>query len=280
MKPTSLIRLLLAATLPLVITSCSNSGRVMLSPVPVAQSSYHMQPSQSDSFQHANYLSLSGSFSAIGRDIEDNSQLVQFKFHHAGKAGRFQYFAGIQANAGAYNFNENGSPWIDSLGNRYPNRRSNFVFSGALSGGFGYTIPVSSNFEWRVIGVEGNVGLESGRYFNYRKSVPDSAVNYVDRHRLQGLYFATTEMVFRRRRSGTKVGYQFAVGTNFRRVPYSDSYYDPYDPNYGYGYNNWSPAVVVRNTLHVNKDPMGFYFQIYGGRHLLALNTGLTFRIP
>ncbi|MFT4023987.1 MAG: hypothetical protein QM664_09425 [Flavihumibacter sp.] len=243
----------------------------------MAQSSYHLQPTQSDSFNHANYLSLSGSFSAIGRDLEDNTQIAQFKYHHAGKAGQFQYFAGLQLNAGAYNFDRYGEPAVDAQGNKFPQRRSNFVFSGAVSAGASFVLPIAANFDWRVVGVEGNWGIESGRYYQYRKAVPDSLVAYVDRRRLQDMYFLTTELVFRRRRSGMKFGYQFAVGSNFTRIPYSDSYY--YSGSNNYYDDGKVNNVIVRNTLHFNRDPVGYYFQVYGGRYLATFNTGITYRL-
>ncbi len=279
MRTQSLFRLLPTVSVVFLLSACSGGGRIAISPLPIAQSTYHVQPSQSDTFTHANYISLSGSFNAIGRDLGDNAQLAQFKYHHAGKAGQFQYFGGVQVNAGAYNFDRYDDPYIDPGAYPYPTRRSNFVFSGALSAGAAFVLPVAPTFDWRIIGVEGNMGLESGRYYQYRKSVPDSAIQYVDRRRLQDMYFLTTEMVFRRRRSGAKFGYQFGVGTNFRQVPYADNYYWSSGGS-GYYDDGNTTHVIVRNTFHFAKDPMAFYFQVYGGRYLLALNTGLTYRIP
>ncbi len=262
-----------ALLLMILLNSCAESGKILMSPVPYAQSSYHIQPTQSDSIQSANYLSLAGSFNALGNNLEDNAQLVQFKFHHAGKAGRFQYFGGLQLNAGAYNFNENPG-YYDSGWVNYPARRSNFVWAGALSGGMTYALPVSSNFEWRILGLEGSLGLEGGRYVNFRKDTPDNLFEYVDRDQLQPMVFLSTEMVFRRKKSGTKIGYQFAVGTNFKQMPY-DYYYS--------GSSQWNTEMsipaVVRNTLHITKDPISFHFQIFGSRYLLGLNTGITYRL-
>lgn len=280
MKTASTPQYLALASIALCLAACSGSGRVAISPLPTIQSNYHIQPSQSDTFQHANYISFSGSFSAMGEDLADNVQMGQFKFHHAGRAGQFQYYGGLQLNAGAYNFDAYGEPVFDAQGNQYPKRRSNFVFSGAIAAGANFAIPVAANFDWRVIGLEGSWGMESGRYYDYRKTVPDTLMAYVDRRRLQDMYFLTTEMVFRRRRSGAKFGYQFAVGTNFNRVPYNDSYYFPGSSNNNYNDDGKSTQIIVRNTIHINRDPVGFYFQIYGARYLAAFNTGITYRLP
>lgn len=234
-----------------------------MSPLHAAQSVYHVQPTQGDSNRSATYIGLAGSFNAIGEAVDDNAQLGQFKLHHAGKLGRFQYFGGVQLNAGAYNLSSN---YIDSL---IRGSRSRFVWSAAVSGGMGYTIPVTPRFDWRIIGIEGNVGVEGGRYKDFRKSVPDSTYQYVDRSSVPRMFFATTEMVFTRRRTGTKIGYQFAIGSNFRTLPseYDDYYYYDYTP------------LIIRNTLQITKDPISFHFQINAARYLLGLGTGITYRL-
>ncbi|GAO44559.1 hypothetical protein [Flavihumibacter petaseus] len=257
----------------ILLGSCTGSNKLLMSSIPYAQSSYHVQPTLSDSISHANYVSLAGSFNAIGRDLEDNSQLAQFKFHHAGTAGRFQYYGGLQLNAGAYNITD--GLYEDSTFSEYPYRRSNFVFAGAVSFGAYYTLPVSKSFEWRILGVDGSVGYEGGKYVQYRKGLPNHLLGYVDKENFQQVYYLSTEMVFKKRRSGFKLGYQFSVGTTFRELPY-DEYYNGSSSAV---LNGYSTPAIVRNTLHLGNDPMYFYFQVYGSRYLLGFGTGITYRI-
>lgn len=277
MRTQSLFRLLPAVSIAFVLTACTTTGRIAISPLPVAQSTYHVQPSQSDSFNHANYISLSGSFSAIGDNTEDVARIVQAKYHHAGKAGRFQYFGGAQLNAGSYKFNFAGNPLYNDNTNFYPRHQSNFVFSAAAAAGMCYVIPFNERFDWRVLGVEGNWGVESGDYYQYRKSVPDSFVTYVDRRQVQDMYFVSSEIVVRRRRSNAKIGYQIAVGSNFKKVPPSDAGIFPIIDYAGYPdkVNN----IIIRNSLHFSKDPVSVYFQLYRGHHQVTFNTGITCRL-
>ncbi|GAO44558.1 hypothetical protein FPE01S_03_05960 [Flavihumibacter petaseus NBRC 106054] len=244
-----------------------------MSPLPFTQSTYQVQPTQNDSVRSANYLSVAGSINGVGdNDDFDMALLGQIKFHHAGKAGRFQYFGGAQVNLGSYNSSD--KVLITDTAMHYPQKDLYFVCSGAVTAGFSYVIPVHPNFDWRIIGLEGTIGYEGGQYVKYRKALPGDYYEYIDRQNLQQLYFLTTELVFRKKKNGSKIAYQLAVGTHFKQLP-TDEY--DYDGNI-YNFHTTVPAVV-RNTVAFVGDPISFHLQFTGSRYFAGIGAGLTYQL-
>jgi hypothetical protein len=248
---------------PLFFLAGCASTSIYQSPYTYTQNSYHVLPVSTDTKVTTNYFSINHNLALINTDA-DFVSLMQVKWHQALKLGTsVQAYYGANFNAGLY-FRSGGSYYIEQP---ELNQKDMFTAAAGATGGLVFTAPFSDRFEWRVVGIEGSVSKEFGRYMDFRNKSPDSLYYYSDKNSTPSTLGGFTELVFKARNGRLRFGYQFAAGSALHRI---DSYYNPYD--------DFTP-YYINNTFQFTADRYTGYFQIRTGTYYGGVQVGFTTRL-
>ena len=239
-----------------------------LSPFQANTNFYHAIPSKSDSVKSASYVSGAFTAGAANDYLEDDVFSFHGYFHRSHTFNKLQAYYGINASVGSYDVDEN------SFYNSYPsdpvNYRTGHKFFGGLgmSGGINLVVPMGARHEWRVIGLQSSLQKEYGNYLQFRKQVPDSAVNGIHRNNVFATAGLTTEFVFNLRNKST-LGYKLSVGSALQSI---DRYYSDYNDYY----ETFVP-VYVSNTFRFSRNHVTGFAQVNLGTYAANFQMGFNY---
>lgn len=161
-----------------------------LSPLNSNSNYYKPIPLHSDSLKTATYAS--GSFLGGGSNFgwKDGVTAFQGNIHRSNNFGKFQAFYGAGFTLGKYGVKQKIiTKYQNDTGGTYYNRYDTILnipaagkFFGAVgfSGGINYVVPFKDGGEWRI-GIETAINKEFGNYLSFRKTLPDSLLNIVEK---------------------------------------------------------------------------------------------------
>jgi len=237
---------------------------------------YHAMPVGSDSIKAATYVHGVLSIGSMNDDLRDNVYTFQTGVHRAHVLNQFRFNYGAALVLGSYNvkpyynYNSYYNNYIDSA------VRAGNKFFGAYGvfGGVSAAIPLNRNSgrgEWRYLGVEANLYNEFGEYYTFRKQLPDSSADEIDRKRYFGSVGLTSEIIFKGR-SQNKFGIKVGFGSYLRRLSYTNDNVNNY---YHQGNDLW----YFSNTYHFTLRKSTTYFQFNIATHAAHFQLGLNYRL-
>ncbi len=231
-------------------------------------------PVQSDSLKSATYAD--GAFTIGGLNDQWRDQVYSFQLdvHQAHVLDNVRIYYGASASLGSYNvkpygyFNNNQYTADSAL-----NDRSGHKTFGAFgaNAGISFTAPMGKKGEWRYVGLEGSLYNELGDYYSFRKNLPDSVADVIDKKKYFGSLGISTELVFKGR-SNRKFGIKFAGGTYLRRLYYNFNYTGNQQAQY-------SDLIYFSNTYHFTSDKVTTYFQINIATQAGHFRVGMNYRL-
>ena len=184
--------------------------------------------------------------------------------YRAHNFGRFQGFYGISGSWGSYkvdsihNSRDSRNRYVastvnDSLINKAAGRKS----WGSIGGfaGINFVIPFRKGGEWRMLGAEMSWTHELGSYYDFRRKLPDTAANLIDRSRNFLTLALSTELVGSLKNGS--ISYKLAGGGSFRKMPgYA---HDGTPMDYTSGFMSQTLAVTVNRVTLFSEWKIGSY---------------------
>lgn len=238
-----------------------------------ATTPYRAMPLRSDSVRSAFYAGISYTGGESNVYFSDNNNAFTATAHGAWNLGPIQAFAGTDLSAGNYRIK-----LIDSIlffpPNPFPNRAAVNSQQGrkgygawGLHLGVNAVIPFPTGGEWRVVGVEYYRSQDWGGYAQFRKNLPDSAVNVLQRSNVYQTLSLTTEVAFKLKE--VNFGYKAAMGAKIGKL-------ERFDEN-GRAGTIW-PGNLSQ-TVQVTKQRFTGYLQFNTGYRAYSFMLGSQFRL-
>lgn len=245
----------------MLITSCVTKSYFQ-SPLSANTNSYRAIPLKSDSMKAATYLSAT--FTNGGAN-EQRDGLIGFigSLHRGHQLGAFQGYYGVTGMAGNYRIDKasikSSDPAMKALAD------NKFFGAYGVVGGINVVLPFSSGSEWRIIGTELSWQKEFGAYKNFRKQLPDSLADIIERHSGYFTFGFATDLVVRLWRNGS-IGYKIGFVSSSRTLR-NKSNTDSVKPGY------------FSQTLHLSKQKYTGFLQLNFGTYAMSMQLGLNYRL-
>lgn len=226
----------------------------------------------SDSAKVANYASailMGGGQNYFWRD---GVASFQGSFYQARNFGHFQAFYGAGVSLGSYHAKEyyitNQGFYrfvpIDTL--IHINGNSKFFGGYGLNGGINYVVPSKNGkFEWRI-GLEISIQHEFGDYLSFRKTLPDTAVDVVEKSNWTKTIGGYSDFNWKSR-NGFIFGCKFALGGSF----VSHATY--------IGNQSQASPSYFSSTFHFTQNPITYFLQFNIGSYAANFQVGANFKL-
>lgn len=260
-----------------LFTSCARYAYYQ-SPLHTNTHSYKTIPLKSENKPAATYASVAVTTGGTNEKLKDGYIGVLGSGYRAHNFGSFQAFYGISGSWGNYKVdsffrhrdNPGGNRYVantvnDSLINREAGRKS----WGSVGGYAGINLVKSfqSGGEWRVLGAEMSWTHELGNYFDFRRKLPDTAANLIDRSRHFLTFAVSTEFIGKI--DEVSLSYKIACGGSLRKMPGYDKQGKPT--------NYTSDFLCQTLTLTFNRTTIFGQWNI--GTYAMGLHIGANMRI-
>jgi hypothetical protein len=240
-----------------------------LSPKHATSNHYKTIPLVSDSFRAASYVSATVNAGGANHRLLDGNAALLLNFHQGRTWRHLQVSYGAGVTAGLYDiapiiFPGNGvnAEWIN------PRSGTNFYGNYGAHGGVNYVYPWASGGEWRILGIEATVQQEFGAYQRFRKDLPVSGANIIERSNLYGGFTVYSDIIGRFS-DGSTIGYKMAFSQSFRKLSGMLSNLDQVE-----GYPKY-----MSHTVHITLDAWTGYGQLNSGSDATNVQLGMVRRI-
>jgi hypothetical protein len=255
------------------VSSCASYAYYQ-SPLHTNTSTYKAIPLERDSIRSAIYASASISAGGANDKLRDGNASFNLSVHRSHNLGNFQALYGISGAAGSYNvdsvYNFGGffgapNQFVDPESiNPHVGRK----FYGTV-GGFGaanLVFPTEWG-EWRILGAEAAWSREYGSYLRFRKALPDSSANLIERRSDLLTLALSTDFVFKTHNGS--IGMKFLMGRSLRNI----RLYLP----------DGTPSVAspgwLSGTIHWQQRRYSAYSQLNAGFHAFSFLIGGSYRL-
>lgn len=267
-----IILLLLASSSIFFCSSCLHKT-YFFSPLQANTSSYQAMPVRSDSLKSAIYADGSFSAGGLNQGWRDGVYAFRASMHRSHVIENFRLYYGASIILGEYNVKPNDYLYYNAGSYNSIVGTKSFGAYG-FNAGFSFTVPLGRKGEWRFLGVEGSLFKEFGDYYNFRKSLPDSAANIIERNQHLGSLGINTELIFKGR-SNNKFGIKFAGGSYLHYLTSrgDGSYYNTRYPD------QRIDLVYFSNTYHFTVNKVTAFFQLNIGTQAGHFQAGINYRL-
>lgn len=251
----------------LLLNSCTQYAYYQ-SPFQTNTASYKTMPLYSDSIRSAIYAHATFTTGGANYQYHDgvNGGIASIYRSHTSK--HLQAFYGLTGILGSYKVNTyHGDPHNKNLDTVAINNSAggNFFGGWGATGGISYNLPFDKH-EWRI-GAELSWQQEFGRYLNFRRSLPDTAVNLISPQKNYTTVALTSDLVFKVAHGS--VGWKMALVGLTRQLQAYDKERVPY---------KIGPAYMSQ-TLHVTWDQFTGFTQLNFGTYTMSFQLGLNYRL-
>jgi len=264
-------RILLSALLScLFFTSCVQRTYYQ-SPLVGSVPVFRTMPVASDSVKAATYVNGTIALGGMNQHLRDDFFSFHSGLYRSHVTGNVRVNYGAAVSLGTYH--------VDAYGILYPDTASRVKqpgtkFFGAYGGyaGISAATPMGRRGEWRYIGLEGTLFNEWGDYYRFRKELPDSSANSIDKRKWLGSLGLSTELVFKRR-SGNKFGMKFIFGSYLRSLSYNN-----YNGN-SYDNRSHDNLLYFSAVYHATVRRSTGFVQLNIATHATNVQLGLNYRL-
>jgi hypothetical protein len=263
-------KLLLACLPCLLLGGCFSRNAYYQNPLHTNSSSYKAIPLTSEKINAVTYASGAITTGAANEHIRDGFTAIMGSVHRSHNLGHFQAYYGLNGAWGRYRIGTmSGTLDARFLDDSLINSRSGAKVFGALGavGGFNVVVPFRYGGEWRVLGTEVSWNHEFGQYLQFRKQLPDSAANLIDRNQQSLSISFSTEILMPVGKD--LVGCKTAVVFNPHRI----NGHNQMGSSTKYSSAYWS------NTLHLTMRQVTIFGQLNIGSYAVGLQLGTNVRI-
>lgn len=260
--------------IPLFVSSCKEYAYFQ-SPMLTNTSGYKTIPLKSQQQPSATYASGAISYGDANDNGRDRVRCFNGAVHRSHNMGAFQAFYGVTGTLGEYTIRPVRLTEWNSFSNLNLNdslinaqQGGKFFGSYGLTGGVNLVLPLSHGGEWRVVGAEFSWNQEFGKYFDFRKQLPDTAANLIDKRRAFFTLGISTDILIPVARKGS-FGLKIAQVYSLRNLKGYDDQKKPitHTPQYFSG------------TLHLTINRVTGFYQVNIGSYATGMQFGTAVRI-
>jgi len=252
----------------------------LLSPQNNTALPYHAIPMKGDSAGGATYVSGVFTIGSANARLTDGVFSFQGNIHRSNNLGPIQIYYGANLTFGSYLaadfYNFSHSPDFypgtgDSL-NHTPTASHSFGSYGLMAGidlvKTHTHLRKNTYSEWRILGMETSLQNEFGNYADYRKNLPDSAMNIIYRKHSYAYLGLYTEWLWTSRNK-IEYGIKLSAGTDLTQTGNYSNYY---------AYSIF-PLYTFSLAYHVRKDRFLGFFQTNVSNYAANLQMGISYRL-
>ena len=243
-----------------------------LSPYDINAGEYQAVPLKSDSIKSALYSNFSVAAGGSNDQWRDNVYLFRGSLHRSNNFGHFNAYYGTGLSLGSYNLSDydrilySGYRGFNADTILQLPKKNYFTGAYGLNAGIHYVLPYKrSKGEFRI-GLETSLQREFGSYLQFRKSLPDSAIDILATDRLTKQLGLSLETI-KRTSKGTAVGYKMSFGWSF---PSANQYL---------GDSSSLTPIYFNNILSISKGRITGFCQFNLGVHAGSFQTGMQYMI-
>jgi hypothetical protein len=245
------------------------------SPMDINSNYYHPIPLRSDSVRSAFYTNFVFSGGGSNKDMRDGIYAFHGGLHRSQNLGIVAVYYGAGLALGSY-----------SVGNYYRIDYSNVLFGplhadtvshipghnyffGAygFNGGVAIVLPSPMGFGEFRIGFETAIQNEFGDYLQFRKSLPDSAIDILATNHWTKTVGGFMEFLTKGRRNGITFGYKISAGGSI------------ISPDTYQGDERSRGPFYFSNTFHLSRGHITGFFQFNFGNYTNTVQTGFNYRL-
>lgn len=269
----------IVGVMALCLTSCIPPA-YYLSPFNTNSNYYHTIPLKSDSLKAATYANATLLGGGANYHYKDAVSAFQGSIYRSNNFGRFQAYYGAGITLGTYSLQQNDiytyhynpSPAIfprfpiqDSVPVYFIPAASKFFGAYGFNGGIDYVIPLKHGGEWRI-GIETSLNNEIGDYLSFRKSLPDSLIDIVEKSNWTKTLGGYSDIIFKIDNT-ISFGYKIALGS---AVISRSSYLG--------NQNNITPTYFSQ-TFHLTDKKLTGFLQFNLGTHSASAQLGINYKL-
>lgn len=263
-----------------LLASCGPRYAYYQTPFQANTSAYKTIPLQNDSNHAAVYAS--GVFTLNGANHQKRDGVYGFtgSIYRSHSSEHIQGYYGFTGTLGGYRVNDMGSQgppsgrglfsssYNHNLNDSLINTMAGNKFYGGwgATGGINLCIPFDKS-EWRILGVEASWQQEFGDYLKFRKNLPDTAANLINRKRNTLLLGINTDLIFYTRKgsAGYKLAFNWFTDNmtlyNIDRVASNDR------------------SFWISQTIHITEKRVTGFGTMNWGSYALGFQVGVNYRL-
>ena len=245
------------------------------SPLDINANAYHPLPLRSDSVRSAFYTHFVFTGGGANQDLRDNVYGFSGSLHRGQNFGLLSVYYGAGLTLGSYDV---GNYYRVDYSNIYvPPLQQDTIshitgrpyFFGAygFNGGAAIVLPSPGGVGEFRIGVETAFQNEFGNYLQFRKSLPDSAIDILATNHWTKTIGGFMEFLVKGRRNGVIFGYKISAGGSF------------ISPGTYQGDQRDKGPFYFSNTFHLSRERVTGFVQLNVGNFATAFQTGVIYRL-
>jgi hypothetical protein len=241
-------------------SSCSTPS-YLLSQLHTDSHPYYTIPVRADSIKSATYANAHFTTGAANYNLRDNTYDFQGGFSRSHNFGHFQAYYAASIVVGDYDLHDYSNNYVT-----YPQQNRYFGAYG-FNGGIDLAETIDRHGSEFRIGAETSLQREFGDYLKFRKSLPDSSVDILDKEKFVKTLGIYAEVIKKLRRSGNELGYKLGVGSS----AVSRKYYR--------GDSSQISPAYFSNTFHFTKNNFTTFAQFNVGIKAFSFQIGGNYRL-
>jgi hypothetical protein len=243
-----------------ILTGCETPD-YLLSPLHSNSHPYYTIPVRADSIKSAIYANIHYTVGHANFNSRDDMYDFQGSLSRSHNFGYIQAYYAANITIGNYGVHDYTNTYIS-----YPQTDRYFGAYG-FNGGVNFVAPLDKKGSEFRVGIETSLQKEFGDYLNFRKSLPDSSIDILDKEsfvKTVGIYF---DFIRKARKSGNEIGYKLGFGNSY-----------PSEGTFTGDDSRVSPAYVS-NTFHFAKDRFNGFTQLNIGTKAYSFQIGAGYRL-
>ena len=222
---------------------------------------YYTIPVKSDSIKSATYVNAHFTTGAANYDLRDNTYDFQGSFSRSHNFGHFQAYYAANIILGDYDLHDYSNNNIS-----YPQQNKYFGAYG-FNGGIDLAETIDRHGSEFRIGAESSLQREFGDYLAFRKSLPDSAIDILDKEKFVKTLGIYVEIIKKMRSSGNELGYKLGVGSSAVSRKHYQGDSSQINPTY------------FTNTFHFTRNSFTTFAQFNVGTKDVSFQIGGSYRL-
>jgi hypothetical protein len=245
------------------------------SPLDINSTYYHAMPLRSDSVKSAYYTHLAFTGGSSNKGLRDGIYGFHGGIHRSQNLGIVELYYGAGLALGSYHVDnyyrvDYHNPLFDPLqADTVYHIPGHSYFFGAygFNGGIAIALPSPAGYgEWRI-GFETSLQNEFGNYLQFRKSLPDSAIDILATSSWTKTVGGFMEFLGKVRRYGTTFGYKISAGGSI------------ISPDTYQGDQRIKGPYYISNCFHISRQHITGFWQINFGNYTTTFQTGVNYRL-
>lgn len=247
-----------------------------LSPLYGVSTSYKTTPLAKDTVKSNLYLNGAFNIGGNNENLRDNSFSFHGNIYNAHKFGAFRAWYGAGLTLGNYEVKKYDSSTTNpDFDTAYINKKAGNKFFGSanLGAGISIAIPVGNFCEWRIIGINGSLQNEFGKYLQFRQNMERNDIHITGLNSNSTLatagIFSELSFITRTGSFNLQLQYNYLIGGSYTYLDYNSEGQQDIERRYAY----------VSNTFALTVHRFTGFAQVNAGKRMANLGLGMNYQL-